>query len=132
MMRSIHEAQDYVNKAAAILGLSHWKVEVSKHPAESDSWADVEVSDNLWNATIRLSADFWTLDPSEKRRVIAHELIHIHYAGVERAVEALNGVLGTEAFTLLQNVFDVEAERAADALSTPLSRLLPNPDEHIS
>lgn len=131
-MRSINEAQEYVNRAAAILGLAHWKVEVSKHPAESDSWADVEVSDNLWNATIRLSADFWALEANEKRRIVAHELIHIHYSGVERAVDALNGVLGTEAFTLLQNVFDVEAERAADALSTPLSRLLPHPDEHIA
>jgi hypothetical protein len=128
-MRSISELQDYVTRCAAILGLAHWKVEVSKHPCEEDSWADIEVSQNLWTATMRVSAEFWALDPSEKRRVIAHELLHVHYAGAERAVEALDGVLGREGYEIISNVFDVEVERAADALSTPVARLLPPIDE---
>lgn len=128
-MRSIAELQEYVNRCASILGLSHWKIEVSKHPCDDDSWADIEVSHNLWNAKLRVSAEFWGLDPQEKRRVIAHELIHVHYAGAERAIEALNGVIGKEAYEILANVFETEIERAADALSTPVSRLLPLIDE---
>lgn len=128
-MRSISELQDYVNKASGILGLAHWKVEVSKHPCEEDSWADIEVSDNLWTATLRVSSEFWTLDNAEKRRVIAHELLHVHYAGAERAIESLEGVLGREGYEIISNVFNVEVERAADALSTPVSRLLPPIDE---
>lgn len=128
-MRSISELQEYVNRASGILGLAHWKVEVSKHPCEEDSWADIEVSDNLWTATLRVSAEFWTLDNSEKRRVIAHELLHVHYAGAERAIESLEGVLGREGYEIISNVFNVEVERAADALSTPVSRLLPPIDE---
>lgn len=128
-MRSISELQDYVNKASGILGLAHWKVEVSKHPCEEDSWADIEVSDNLWTATLRVSSEFWTLDNAEKRRVIAHELLHVHYAGAERAIESLEGVLGREGYEIISNVFNVEVERAADALSTPVSRLLPLIDE---
>ena len=128
-MRSISELQDYVNKASGILGLAHWKVEVSKHPCEQDSWADIEVSDNLWTATLRVSSEFWALDNAEKRRVIAHELLHVHYAGAERAIESLEGVLGREGYEIISNVFNVEVERAADALSTPVSRLLPPIDE---
>ena len=128
-MRSTQELQDYVNKASGILGLAHWKVEVSKHPCEEDSWADIEVSDNLWTATLRVSSEFWTLDNAEKRRVIAHELLHVHYAGAERAIESLEGVLGREGYEIISNVFNVEVERAADALSTPVSRLLPSIDE---
>lgn len=128
-MRSISELQDYVNRASGILGLAHWKVEVSKHPCEEDSWADIEVSDNLWTATLRVSSEFWTLDNAEKRRVIAHELLHVHYAGAERAIESLEGVLGREGYEIISNVFNVEVERAADALSTPVSRLLPPIDE---
>ena len=128
-MRGISDVQDYVNRAAAIIGLAHWKIEVSKHPCEEDSWADIEVSQNLWNATLRVSAEFWGLDNQEKRRVIAHELLHIHYAGAERAIEALDGVIGKEAYEILANVFNVEVERAADALSTPVSKLLPPIDE---
>jgi len=128
-MRGISDVQDYVNRASGIIGLAHWKIEVSKHPCEEDSWADIEVSQNLWNATLRVSAEFWSLDPQEKRRVIAHELLHVHYAGAERAIEALDGVIGKEAYEILANVFNVEVERAADALSTPVSRLLPVIDE---
>lgn len=128
-MRGISDVQEYVNRAASIIGLAHWKIEVSKHPCEEDSWADIEVSQNLWNATLRVSAEFWGLDPQEKRRVIAHELLHVHYAGAERAIEALDGVIGKEAYEILANVFNVEVERAADALSTPVSRLLPPIDE---
>ena len=128
-MRSIFDVQEYVNRAATALGLSHWKVEVSKHPCEEDSWADIEVSQNLWNATLRVSAEFWGLDPQEKRRVIAHELLHVHYAGAERAIEALDGVIGKEAYEILSNIFNFEVERAADALSTPVSKLLPPIDE---
>jgi len=128
-MRSISELQDYVTRASTILGLAHWKVEVSKHPCEEDSWADIEVSDNLWTATLRVSSEFWTLDNAEKRRVIAHELLHVHYAGAERAIESLEGVLGREGYEIISNVFNVEVERAADALSTPVSRLLPPIDE---
>jgi len=128
-MRGISDVQDYVNRAAVVLGLSHWKIEVSKHPCDEDSWADIEVSDNLWNATLRVSAEFWSLDNQEKRRVIAHELLHVHYAGAERAIEALDGVIGKEAYEILANIFNVEVERAADALSTPVSRLLPVIDE---
>lgn len=128
-MRSIFEVQEYVNRSASALGLAHWKIEVSKHPCEEDSWADIEVSQNLWNATLRVSAEFWGLDPQEKRRVLAHELLHVHYAGAERAIEALDGVIGKEAYEILANIFNFEVERAADALSTPVSKLLPPIDE---
>jgi hypothetical protein len=131
-MRSISELQEYVNRCASALGLGHWKVEVSKYPCEEDSWADIEVSQNLWTATIRISAEFWGLDNLEKRRVIAHELLHIHYAGAERSLEALDGVIGRESYEIISNVFDIEVERAADALSTHVSKLLPGIDEVIS
>lgn len=131
-MRSIAELQEYVNRCASILGLGHWKVEVSKHPCEEDSWADIEVSQNLWNATMRVSAEFWGLDNPEKRRVIAHELLHVHYSGAERALESLDGVIGREAYEIISNVFDIEVERAADALSNSVAKLLPTVDEVIS
>lgn len=131
-MYSIQELQNYVNRCVPLFGLSQWKVEVSKHPTEEDNWADIEVSDNLWTATLRVSGDFWTLDGEEKRRIIAHELLHVHYAGPERAVESLSGVLGAEAYALLTAIFEREIERSADALSTVVARLLPPVDVHSS
>ena len=131
-MYSIQELQNYVNRCVPLFGLSQWKVEVSKHPTEEDNWADIEVSDNLWTATLRVSSDFWALDGEEKRRIIAHELLHVHYAGPERAVESLSGVLGAESYALLSAIFEREIERSADALSTVVARLLPPVDVHSS
>jgi len=121
--------QWYVDICKTRLGLSHWKVEVDKDTSDDDAWADIEVSDNLWEATLRVSADFFDQTQLEQRRVIAHELIHIHYAGVERAVNMLNGVLGSEGFAIFEKLFDVETERGADSLSKVLAPILPLPQE---
>lgn len=131
-MNGVSELQEYVNRCLPLFGLAQWTVTVSKHPTEEDNWADIEVSENLWNATLRVSSDFWGLDSNEKRRIVAHELLHVHYAGAEGAIEALNGVIGTEAFAILSNVYEREVERAADALSTVVAKLLPHVSEHSS
>ena len=131
-MNTTQDLQTYVNRCLPVFGLPQWKVEVSKHPTEEDNWADIEVSDNLWTATLRVSSDFWTLAPEEKRRIVAHELLHVHYAGPERTLESLAGVLGTEAYALLSAIYEKEIERAADALSTVVARLLPSVDVHSS
>jgi hypothetical protein len=124
-MDTLDELQNYVNKSLNVMGLTQWAVKVSKHPTEEDNWADIEVSDNLWSATLRVSSDFWTLPFDEKRRIVAHELLHVSYAGAERVIESLDGVIGTEAYALLQNLYEIEVERAADHLSNVVAKLLP-------
>lgn len=131
-MFNTQDLQAYVNRCLPAFGLSNWKVEVSRHPADEDNWADIEVSDNLWTATLRVSSDFWGLDPEEKRRIVAHELLHVHYAGPERTVESLSNVLGSESYALLSAIFEKEIERSADALSNVVARLLPGVDVHSS
>ncbi len=118
---------NYVNRCKDILGLGHWTVTVGAGAPPDDSWADVEVSTNLYNAIIRCSPDLWKQKKDEIRRVVAHELIHLHQAGVERLVESLEESLGSAAYSILSHVWDVETERAADSLSVPLARLLPMP-----
>jgi hypothetical protein len=124
-MQTISELQEYVNKCLLILNLPQWTVTISKHPTEEDNWADIEVSDNLYTAKMRVSSDFWAAPELEKRRVIAHELMHVHYAGVERAIESLDGILGSEGYGILENIYENEIERAADALSYAVANLLP-------
>jgi len=121
--------QLYVDVCKTRVGLAHWKIDVDKGTADDDCWADIEVSENLWEATLRVSADFFEQTQVEQRRVIAHELIHVHYAGVERAVDTLNGVLGQEGFAIFEKLFDVETERGADSLSRVVAITLPFPEE---
>lgn len=118
---------EYVNRCARLMGLAHWELTVSKEAASEDAWADIEVSQNLYKATIRFSPELWKEKATEIRRVVAHELIHCHYAGVERLVETLEKPLGSAAFEILAHVWDVESERGADSLSTVVAQILPLP-----
>jgi len=119
--------RDYLDRAKRILNLSHWEIKISSDPPPDDAWADVEVSQNLYAATIRFSPGLWKEKPEEIRRVIAHELIHCHYAGVERLVETLEKSLGSQAYEIVASIWDVESERGADSLSTAVAELLPLP-----
>ena len=119
--------KDYLERAKHILNLSHWEIKISADPPPDDAWADIEVSQNLYAATIRLSKGLWKEKPEEIRRVIAHELIHCHYAGVERLVEVVQDALGTSAGGIVEKIWDVESERGADSLSTAVAELLPLP-----
>lgn len=118
----------YIASALPLLNLRQWTVNVSNSLPPDDSFADVEVSTHLYQATIRLSEDFWKETPTSQRRIIAHELIHVHYAGVERMIENIEESVGTIVYDLLDRIYDVECERAADSLSVPLGELLPLPD----
>ena len=120
--------QKYVDLCKDVFDLSHWKVVVSRESCEEDSWAEVEVSDNLWEATIKLAPDFFTQTKLEQRRIIAHELIHIHYAGAERIVESLDGVLGSQAYEIVDSIYTIETERGADSMSRLVARLQPMPE----
>ena len=119
--------KNYVDRCAKILGLGHWEIKVSENNPPEDAWADIEVSQNLYRATIRFSPDLWREKATEIRRVVAHELIHCHYAGVERLVEVVQDSLGTAAGEIVEKIWDVESERGADSLSTAVAELLPLP-----
>ena len=121
------QVERYLNAALPAMRLSQWVVKVSNDIPEDDSWADIEVSPNLWEATIRLSNDFFKEAPDNQRRILAHELCHIHYAGLERFLEPLSGVLGSQAYEVLDKLWDTETERVADTFSFLIAERIPLP-----
>lgn len=120
-------AAAYLNAQRATMRLSDWELKVSSDLPPDDAWADIEVSDNLWVATIRLSNDFFKLKPAEQRRVLAHELMHVHHHALDRLVAHLEGILGGEAFSLFDSQFDTEGERVCEALSFIVADRMPLP-----
>ena len=117
----------YLNANRAIMRLTEWELKISDDLPPDDAWADIDVSENLWVATIRLSNDFFKLKPREQRRVLAHEMLHIHLNVIDRMVAHLDGILGGEAFTLFDSQFDTESERLCEALSFIVAERLPLP-----
>ena len=127
MSTRLEEAQRYVDNAKRILNLTQWEIKVKDYPSAEDAYADIEPSDHLWHAKLRLSEDFFKEPAVEQRKIIAHELLHLHYAGVERMVNSAEDVMGAAAYDLYSKVWDIEVERAADSLSGPVGGLLPIP-----
>lgn len=123
----LQKAQAYVDEARDLLNLSQWEIKVQDYPSADDAYADIEPHDYLWHAKLRLSEDFWKEKPEEQCKIIAHELLHLHYAGVERLVNHLEPILGGQSHEILAKVWEIEVERAADALSGPVGGLLPTP-----
>jgi len=124
----LQRAQAYVDEAKDLLNLPQWEIRVQDYPSAEDAYADIEPHDYLWHAKLRLSEDFWKEKPEDQAKIIAHELLHLHYAGVERIINHMETSLGHTAHELLSKFWDIEVERAADALSGPVGGLLPQPD----
>lgn len=117
----------YLNAHRDVMHLKQWTLKVSADIPSDDSWADIEVSDNLWEATVRISGDFFKETPESQRRILAHELMHVHHAALERLLGTLEGVLGSQAYEVLDKVWDTESERVAEALSFVVAERLPLP-----
>ena len=122
------KVREYLDGVKDIANLKQWEIKVSNDLPPEDAWADIDVSENLWVATVRISNSFFDETPQSQRRILAHELTHIHYAPVERLVEHLEGTLGSQAHELLAKVWETEIERAADSISLPLAEMLPLPE----
>ena len=118
----------YLNANRDVMHLKQWHLKVSNDIPADDSWADVEVSENLWEASVRLSGDFFKESPESQRRILAHELMHVHNAALERLIGTLSGVLGSQAYEVLEKVWDTEGERVAEALSFVVAEVLPLPE----
>ena len=121
------EVAQYCNENLHLLNLKQWVIRVSDDLPPDDSWADVEVSENLWVATIRISNEFFKETPDSQRCILSHERMHVHNAGLERFINSLEGILGSQTFELLEKAWDTETERVAEALSHVVCSLLPLP-----
>jgi hypothetical protein len=124
---SREKVKDYLDENLPLLNLKQWEIKVSTDLPGDDAWADIEASENLWIATLRLNNDFFREAPEHQRRILAHEMMHLHYASIERLIDSLEDVLGAESYVMLTKLWDVETERAAEAVSYVLAEALPLP-----
>jgi hypothetical protein len=118
----------YISEAQQTLNLGQWKIELEDSPCEDDALAEIEVSENLWQARIRVAYGFFKEKPEEQRDTIVHELIHVHTAGIERSRDRMEKTLGELAWPVFQASMENEVERAVDALAKIVAPTLPIPE----
>jgi hypothetical protein len=117
----------FVASAMPILNLANWKVTILTDVAPEDRYADIEPNEQAQTANLRVGNLFWAQKPEDQRLTIVHELIHLHLCRLDQAVDRLEPVLGSAAWTPWAGVYEDAYERATDAIAELLVPLVPIP-----
>lgn len=119
---------EWVEEALPLLGLSGWRVVVSKAPSDQDAWAEIEPHAQATDAELFVGWDLNQQSPERVREVLTHELVHLIVCRADQTVEALEDSLGKLAWATFEPQFTNANERAVDHLARILAPLLPLPN----
>ena len=123
-----HDAlRAYLDEARRLLGLTEWRVTVSRDAADLEAWADIDPHTQANSAELRVSADFWRQTPERQRAILAHELTHLITCRADQVVDHLEEPLGKLAWSVFAPQYETVAEQAVDRVSLLLAPLLPLP-----
>lgn len=118
---------DWVQDALPELGLSDWRVIVSKAPSDQDAWAEISPHSQAQEAELFVGWDLGKQTPEKIREVLTHELVHLITCRSDRAVETLEEPLGKLAWAVFEPQFEDASERAVDHIARLLAPSLPLP-----
>ncbi len=105
-------AQKWIQSCASALFLNDWQIDVRWVDQLDDAHAKVDFEGH-WHAVITLSKKFLTEKAELQKRILAHELLHIHHHALDEV--AAGGAL-----------YDHELERFIERLEVMLSKILPS------
>lgn len=121
----------YIATLQPLMQLQHWEIEIAPEPPRNeDASASVHMHDGTWSAWVKLSD--WFLeeaDANRQRLHIVHELTHIYFRAMETAHVALITHFTMPQWSLIDGRFDVEKERAIDAIARVVAPHMPLPPD---
>lgn len=123
----------YVRAVADALGLRDWHVTYVDEPPggidhENATAAIRPTRGRKW-ASLWVPARWWDESPEDRRQTIAHELLHLHFAGMERMLETVQTNLGDAAWGVLRSAHLDALELAVDGIADAIAPHLPLPPE---
>lgn len=122
-LRRMRAFDPYIQRIARMMGLTHWTIKRSDHPAEDGASASARPLYGRYFGFIYLGDEFLDNEtPSERRDTVAHELIHFHLSHVD-AIAAEN--LSPEILKEYKRAM----EYAVDGMAKAWSSLLPLPPD---
>ncbi len=114
MSRRHRHLATWIDDVLPRLGLRRWRVTLSDEPADTD-------------ADLSLDPDFLDLPLERQRKLLTHELLYLVFAHVDTAVEHLEPVMGTAAWSVFSPHYSDAFERAIDELARAIAPSLPLP-----
>jgi hypothetical protein len=122
----------HVATLVPLLRLSHWEIGVDDEPPESEGEAAIWYSRKCYVARIRFADKHFAQPVAEQATTVAHELLHLHLSGPDWAAKDAADMLDPTSKLWVQERWDVEFERAVDAISRVLAPFLPLPPVEAS
>lgn len=119
----------WVQEAARLLGLGHWKITLKRTPLEDERQAQAMTSVCFHNkaAHIELHPDWPTYDVDEQRQILVHELLHPVTSGLRFIGETteLGQLLGAPMATMFEGVVKREIETMVEGLAKAIAESFP-------
>lgn len=116
----------YLAEAAAAVGLSHWELLLSlDEPEDEDATASVEVSDDYAIAWLRFREPVAASGPGNLRRVIMHELLHVHLWAFSQTAGLLRPRVSSDVWDVFTAMWNHVDERTTETLARVMAPLLP-------
>lgn len=123
----------YVRAIADALGLRDWQFTYTDDPPgeidyEHATAAIRPTRGRKW-ACLWVPAKWWDESPEDRRQTIAHELLHLHFAGMERILETVQTNLGDATWGVLRAAHLDALEMAVDGIADAIAPFMPLPPE---
>lgn len=117
---------DYVLWIAKMMGLRDWSYCVNRDPSQEGTAAQIRCVHGAKYATIWFAYDFRSKPMSDQKRIVAHELMHCHTAGMGFTTDMLKLMLHPDAWNVFQQSFEFQLEHCVEGVAGPFSQLLPD------
>lgn len=120
--------ESYLQTAAEALGLGAWAVTLSGGvPKTSTATAETFLRDDADEAIIAISDSFFDWPEPTRRKVLIHELLHLHLHDLTKyARDAVEDELGQAWERLFAMTLSSFEERAVDRLASAIAPLMPS------
>lgn len=118
----------WMRRAADLLGLRDWRINVSPFGARPNANASTWIADESDEAWTAVARSFVTDgDADERRSVLAHELLHPHFHRVTRMAERLfENELGRRTEAVLETAVEIVEEQTIERLAHAIAGWLPS------
>jgi len=125
----VNTIEAYIRQLLRALDLAHWRVYVAKDLPPNDCRAMIEPVDGRRVAMLYLSADWWTRDDADTKRIdITHELLHLAHHDTEAGVRRWltdSGDIAEYVKHIVMGEFKTNLERMVDSLSYVIAPFMP-------
>ncbi len=111
---------EYVREVADLLELKDWRIQLTDEPSRAGTWFSIASTTNQKSAWMRLAWNWTELTGTELRRMVIHEMLHLHW---EPAWDYVTDCLSSEQTTAFKHM----AEYSIDGIARAIAEHYPLP-----